>query len=190
MPELQHRLFEADDFFLGVPLYDKAQSVLVIQCNPDALDPLLSRAVTKLNDLIPNQLHAEIVSVASASALTQRLYQLRATGRQYGLVVMLGNLNHTHLELANEQQLSWAELAYQVLLPFEPEHMLLLSPLPDSEAPVHTIFEAVPMLKAIYVSPVVEARLQTDVLKFMVSYLVANSLDAAGDRGRLENRAG
>jgi hypothetical protein len=179
MPELQHKLFEADDNFFASPMFDKAQSVLVIECNPDALDPLVSGTVERLEKLIPNQLHAEVISVTSSGALTQRLFQLRASGNQYGLVLLLGNLNHTHLELANGQALTWAELAYQILLPFEPEHMLLLSPLPDSEAPVHTIFEAVPMLKAIYVSPVIEARLQTDVLKFMVSYLVANSLDEA-----------
>ena len=179
MAVLQHNLFEADDSYHGSPQLDKAQSVLVIQCNPATLNLNLSQAVASLDVMMPNQLQAETISVASAAGLTQRLYQLRASGRQYGLIVLVGNLNHTHLELANGHQLTWSELAYQVLLPFEPEHVLLLSPLPDTEAPVHTIFEAVPMLKAIYVSPVVEARLQSDVLKFMVSYLVAHSLDDA-----------
>ena len=179
MAVLQHNLFEAEDFSYAPPRLDKAQSVLVIQCNPAALDLRLSQAVATLDEMMPGQMRAETIAVTSAAGLTQRLYQLRATGQQYGLVVMLGNLNHSHLELANGNQLTWSELAYQVLLPFEPEHVLLLSPLPDTEAPVHTIFEAVPMLKAIYVSPVVEARLQSDVLKFMVSYLVAHTLDDA-----------
>ena len=179
MAGLQHNLFEADDFYAVSPQLGKAQSVLVIQCNPNALDPRLSEAVTTLDDMMPNQMQIETISVASVAGLTQRLYQLRAAGQQYGLVVLLGNLNQSHLELANGQQITWAELAYQMLLPFEPEHVLLLSPLPESETPVHTIFEAVPMLKAIYVSPVSEARLQSDVLRFMVSYLVAHSLDDA-----------
>lgn len=179
MAVLQHNLFEAEDFSYAPPRLDKAQSVLVILCNPAALNPNLSQAVGSLNEMMPNQLHAETIAVTSAAGLTQRLFQLRATGQQYGLIVLLGNLNHTQLELANGNQLTWSELAYQILLPFEPEHVLLLSPLPDTEAPVHTIFEAVPMLKAIYISPVVEARLQSDVLKFMVSYLVAHTLDDA-----------
>jgi hypothetical protein len=179
MAVLQHNLFEAVDPFFAPPQLDKAQSVLVIQCNPAALDAQVSRAALALDEMMPGQLHAETIVVTSTESLTQRLYQLRAAGREYGLIVLLGNLNYSHLELANGHQLTWSELAYQVLLPFEPEHVLLLSPLPDTEAPVHTIFEAVPMLKAIYVSPVIEARLQTDVLKFMVSYLVAHVLDDA-----------
>ena len=49
MPELQHRLFEADDTYFAAPFLDKAQSVLVIECNPAALDPQLTRAKYFLN---------------------------------------------------------------------------------------------------------------------------------------------
>jgi len=120
MAGLQHNLFETDDFNAVSPQLGKAQSVLVIQCNPNALDPRLSEAVITLDDMMPTQMRVETIAVASVAGLTQRLYQLRAAGQQFGLVVLLGNLNQSHLELANGQQLTWAELAYQMLLPFEP----------------------------------------------------------------------
>ena len=42
----------------------------------------------------------------------------------------------------------------------------------NATSPRTLFFEAVPMLREVYASPVLDRKLQSDVLKFMVNYLV------------------
>ena len=169
MPELQLRTQELNDYSILGLGHDRSRAVLILECNAPALNPALSTAA---NHLVADNIHAEFISVHSEFEYQTRLSELRAAQSQYALIVVLGAGDAAQLFLASDRSISWSEFTYQTLLPFEPEALLLLSATDDREIPAHTFFETVPMLKEVYTSSVSEAKLQTDVLKFMVSYLV------------------
>lgn len=172
MPEPQRKQQKVNDYSIAGAGRDKSRSVLVLECNAPALDPSLSATANQLPQLISNELHADVISVHAEFDYQRRLSELRLTQAQYSLVVVLGDGNASRLALSGERALSWAEFTYQTLLPFEPEYLLLLSTSDDREIPAHTFFETVPMLKEVYTSSATDSKLRTDVLKFMVSYLV------------------
>jgi hypothetical protein len=171
MPELQRNIQEASHYGLLGQGFEKSHSVLVLECNPPALAPLLSATANQLPELLSAQIHSDVISVSNEFEFLQRLNELKAAQLQYSLIVVLGEGNASRLTLAEDQSLSWAEFTYQTLLPFEPEYLLIISAGADRDIPAHTFFEAVPMLKEVYTSPVTDSKLQTDMLKFMVSYL-------------------
>lgn len=172
MPELQRNTHEVINYELQGQCHEKSQSVLVLEFNPQMLNPSLSAAANQLAELLSAQIHSDVISVKTEHEFHQRLGELKSLQQQYSLVVVLGEGTASRLILGAEQSLSWSEFTYQTLLPFEPEYLLIISSVSEREVPAHTFFEAVPMLKEVYSSIVSEARLQTDVLKFMVSYLV------------------
>ena len=172
MPELQLLLPEINDYAIFGRRWDKSHAVLVLECNPAGLDPLLSHTANQLSERLSDTIYADVVSATNEFEFQSRLYELKAMQMQYALVVVLGDGNAARLALSEDRALSWTEFTYQTLLPFEPEYVLMLSTALEQELPVHTFFEAVPMLKEVYSSAVSDPKLQTDVLKFMVSYLV------------------
>jgi hypothetical protein len=171
MPELLRKQYEVSDYSIAGG-HDKSRSVLVLECNAPKLDPSLRATAKQLPQLISNELHADVISINSEFDYSLRLSELRAAQAQYSLVVVLGDGNASRLLLAEERALSWAEFTYQTLLPCEPEYLLLLTTSDDREIPAPTFFEAVPMLKEVYTSSAADIKLRTDVLKFMVSYLL------------------
>jgi hypothetical protein len=172
MPELQQNIHGVSEYALLGQHFEKSQSVLVLECNPPMLDPFLSATANQLSELLSEQIHSDVVAVSNEYEFHRHLGDLKAAQLQYSLIVVLGELNAARLALSEEQSLSWAEFTYQTLLPFEPEYLLLISSASERDIPAHTFFEAVPMLKEVYASMVTDTKLQTDVLKFMVSYLV------------------
>ena len=172
MPEFQRKLHEITDYLSTGASPDKSRSVLVLECNAAKLDLSLRVMTNQLPQLISNGLYADVISINSEFDYQRQLGELRSSQVQYSLVVVLGDGNASRLVLAGERALSWAEFAYQTLLPFEPEYLLLLSTSDAREIPAHSFFETVPMLKEVYTSSATNPKLRTDVLKFMVSYLV------------------
>lgn len=172
MPELQRQTHNLNDYALLGRNVDKSHSVLVLECNPDKIDPLLSGTANQLPNLHSDLIHTDVISVHSEFSYQTRLSELKAAQMQYALVIVLGDGNATRLQLNENRALTWTEFTYQSLLPFEPEYLLLLSTAVEREIPAHTFFETVPMLKEVYSTTVSDTKLQTDVLKFMVSYLV------------------
>ena len=172
MPELQRKQSESSDYSIVGLSRDQSRSVLVLECNAAKLAPSLSATAHQLPQLISTELHADVISVNSEFDYQARLIELRSAQAQYSLVVVLGNGNASRLVLTAERALSWSEFTYQTLLPFEPEYLLLLTTSDDREVPAHTFFETVPMLKEVYTSSATDTKLRTDVLKFMVSYLI------------------
>ncbi len=172
MPELQRKLHEISNHSITGANLDKSRSVLVLECNAAKLDPSLRALTNQLPQLISNELYADVISINSEFDYQRQLSELRSSRVQYSLVVVLGDGNASRLVLAGERALSWAEFTYQTLLPFEPEYLLLLSTSDEREIPAHSFFETVPTLKEVYTSSALNPKLRTDVLKFMVSYLV------------------
>jgi hypothetical protein len=172
MLELQRKPHEVGGYSIADASHDKSRSVLVLECNALKLDPSLSATANQLSHLISSGLHADVISVNSEFGYQTQLSERRAAQAQYSLIVVLGDGNASRLILAEERVLSWAEFTYQTLLPFEPEYLLLLSDSDDREIPAHTFFETVPMLKEVYTSSATDIKLRSDILKFMVSYLV------------------
>lgn len=172
MPELQRRAPETTNFNLLGQRFQKSHSVLVLECHPDTLDPLISGTVNQLGKLFADLVHTDVITVNSEFEYQNRINELKAAQMQYALVVVLGDSHGTRLTLDANHDLSWTEFAYQTLLPFEPEFLLLLSNASEREIPAHLFFDTVPMLKEVYTSAANDIRLQTDVLKFMVSFLV------------------
>ena len=184
MPELQRNLHEVSDYSTFGQPFEKSHAVLVVECNPPMLSPVLSNAAHQLPTLLSTDIHSDHISVHSEAEFHHRLGALKALQRQYSLVVVLGEGNVSRLSLASDEFVSWAEFTFQSLLPFEPEYLLMISPVNERDIPAHTFFEAVPMLKEVYCSTVSDAKLQTDVLKFMVSYLVNPAPSAAPQPGQ------
>ncbi len=172
MPELQRQIHEVNDYAILGRALDKSHSVLVLECNPDTIDPLLSGTANQLPNLMSDLIQTDVITVNSEFDYQTRLNELKAAQMQYALVVVLGDANSQRLKLNESRALTWTEFTYQSLLPFEPEYLLLLSTASDREIPAHTFFETVPMLKEVYSTTVSDTKLQKDVLKFMVSYLV------------------
>jgi hypothetical protein len=172
MPEAQRKLHEVNDYSIAGAGLDKSRSVLVLECNAAQLEPDLRATTNQLPPLIANGLHADVITVNSEFDYQHWMSELRAARLQYSLVVVLGDANAARLGLAGGRALGWAEFAYQTLLPFEPEYLLLLTTSNDREIPAHSFFETVPMLKEVYTSSATEPKLRTDILKFMVSYLL------------------
>jgi hypothetical protein len=172
MPELQRQPHDLNDYTILGRNLDKSHSVLVLEFNPETIDPILSGTANQLPNLHANLIHTDVLTISSEFEYQTRLSELKAAQMQYALVVVLGDGNSNRLKLNDNRALTWTEFTYQSLLPFEPESLLLLSTASEREIPAHTFFEAVPMLKEVYSTTVSDTKLQTDVLKFMVSYLV------------------
>lgn len=172
MPELQRQSRELNDYAILGRNLDKSRSVLVLEFNPETIDPLLSGTANQLPNLHADLIHTDVITINSEFDYQTRLNELKTAQMQYALVVVLGDGNSSRLKLNDTRALTWTEFTYQSLLPFEPEFLLLLSTANEREIPAHTFFEAVPMLKDVYSTAVSDTKLQTDVLKFMVSYLV------------------
>lgn len=172
MPELQRQIQDVNGYAILGQSLDKSHSVLVLECNPATIDPLLSGTANQLPNLHSDLIHTDVITVNSEFEYQTRLNELKAAQMQYALVVVLGDGNATRLKLNENRALTWTEFTYQSLLPFEPEYLLLLSTADHREIPAHAFFEAVPMLKEVYSTTVSDTKLQSDVLKFMVSHLV------------------
>jgi hypothetical protein len=172
MPELQRKPDALDDYSFIARAHEKEISILVLEGSAPAPDPLLSVTAHQLSGLISEQIYTEIISLKRGFSLASRLAELKAAEAQFSLVVVIADAHASHLALTEDRQTSWAEFAYQILAPFEPEYLLLLSTDKDREIPAHTFFEAVPLLREVYISAFADTKLQTDVLKFMVSYLI------------------
>ena len=171
MPELQRQIQDVNGYAILGQSLDKSHSVLVLECNPATIDPLLSGTANQLPNLHSDLIHTDVITVNSEFEYQTRLNELKAAQMQYALVVVLGDGNATRLKLNENRALTWTEFTYQSLLPFEPEYLLLLSTADHREIPAHAFFEAVPMLKEVYSTTVSDTKLQSDVLKFMVSHL-------------------